>query len=211
MNFNLEEIFKVSVVLFAVIDILGSIPIILDIKRKAGNIHAFKATFVSLIIMLLFLFFGENLISIFGIGVAEFDRRGFVCFVLSCFGNDSRSQFLQARREGYEDSFYCPNSLSNHCWSWLYDLDHITPCRVRSGEYPRGDHPESHCGLCRPSINQSNQKNCWGKLAWPYFKRCLGLFCWQSPLNCSPAMFKNCLISLSHGEEAEILRCLGRA
>ena len=84
MNFNLEEIFKVSVVLFAVIDILGSIPIILDIKRKAGNIHAFKATFVSLIIMLLFLFFGENLISIFGIGVAEFAVAGsFVLFFLA--------------------------------------------------------------------------------------------------------------------------------
>ena len=86
MNFNLEEIFKVSVVLFAVIDILGSIPIILDIKRKAGNIHAFKATFVSLIIMLLFLFFGENLISIFGIGVAEFAVAGsFVLFFLAAW------------------------------------------------------------------------------------------------------------------------------
>jgi multiple antibiotic resistance protein len=84
MNFNLEEIFKATVVLFAVIDILGSIPIILDVKRKAGKVHAFKATFVSLIIMLLFLFFGEKLISIFGIGVAEFAVAGsFVLFFLA--------------------------------------------------------------------------------------------------------------------------------
>jgi len=84
MNFNLEEIIKATVVLFAVIDIIGSIPIILDVKRKAGNIHALRATFVSLIIMLLFLFFGEKLISIFGIGVAEFAVAGsFVLFFLA--------------------------------------------------------------------------------------------------------------------------------
>lgn len=84
MKFNLEEIIKATVVLFAVIDILGSIPLILDVKRKAGNIHAFKATFVSLIIMLLFLFFGEKLIGIFGIGVAEFAVAGsFVLFFLA--------------------------------------------------------------------------------------------------------------------------------
>jgi len=84
MNFNLEEIIKATVVLFAVIDIIGSIPIILDVNRKAGNIHALRATFVSLIIMLLFLFFGEKLISIFGIGVAEFAVAGsFVLFFLA--------------------------------------------------------------------------------------------------------------------------------
>lgn len=84
MKFSLEEIIKATVILFAVIDIVGSIPIILDIKKKSGKIHAFKASFVSLIIMLLFLFVGEKLINVFGIGVAEFAVAGsFVLFFLA--------------------------------------------------------------------------------------------------------------------------------
>ena len=52
MAFNLTEIISATMVLFAVIDIVGSIPIILDIKRKAGEISAFRASVVSLLIML---------------------------------------------------------------------------------------------------------------------------------------------------------------
>lgn len=84
MNFDLTEIMKATVVLFAVIDIIGSIPVILDVKKKAGDIHSGKASLVALIIMVAFLFLGEKIIGIFGIGVAEFAVAGaFVLFFLA--------------------------------------------------------------------------------------------------------------------------------
>lgn len=70
-------------VLFAIIDIPGSIPIILDIKAKTGDVHAGKATFVSLAIFLAFLIFGDKLLGIFGIDAGSFAIAGsFIIFLL---------------------------------------------------------------------------------------------------------------------------------
>ena len=84
MSFNWTEIFKASMVLFAVIDIIGSSPVILDIKKRAGDIHPGRASLVALGIMLLFFFIGEDLIGLFGIGIEEFAVAGaFVLFFLA--------------------------------------------------------------------------------------------------------------------------------
>ncbi|MDG1159591.1 MAG: MarC family protein [Flavobacteriales bacterium] len=84
MNFNFTEFFSASMVMFAVIDIIGSIPLLVDIKKKTGEINAKKATFVSLIIMVSFLFLGEGIIKLFGIEVHSFAVAGsFVLFFLS--------------------------------------------------------------------------------------------------------------------------------
>ena len=72
MNFSLTEILSATMILFAVIDIIGSIPIILDIKKKSGVVYPAKASFVALILMLLFLFVGEKLIIFIGIDVNSF-------------------------------------------------------------------------------------------------------------------------------------------
>lgn len=70
-------------VLFAIIDILGSIPIILDIKQKAGRISPLKITLVALAIMLGFLWIGEPLLGIFGVDISSFAIAGsFVIFLL---------------------------------------------------------------------------------------------------------------------------------
>ena len=74
--FSWPEIFSASLVLFAVIDIVGSIPIILDIKAKSGGVNAFRASFVSLIIMIGFLFLGESIINVLGIDVYSFSVAG---------------------------------------------------------------------------------------------------------------------------------------
>ena len=66
MNLNWTELLKSTMVMFAVIDIVGSIPFLLDIKRKAGDIHAERASLVALGIMLAFLFLGEGVINFFG-------------------------------------------------------------------------------------------------------------------------------------------------
>jgi multiple antibiotic resistance protein len=71
-------------VLFAVIDIVGSIPIIIDLKTKFGHIESEKASLVSGLIMIVFLFVGEELLKLIGIDVNSFAVAGsFVLFFLA--------------------------------------------------------------------------------------------------------------------------------
>lgn len=84
MQFSFIEVFAAFMVLFAIIDITGSIPIILGIKARTGNIDAMKVTLVSLGIFLAFLIFGEKLLNVFGIDVSSFAIAGaFIIFLLS--------------------------------------------------------------------------------------------------------------------------------
>jgi len=83
MHVNLVEIAAAFMVLFAIIDITGSIPIILDIKSKTGNVEPLKTTLVALAIFLAFLFIGSPLLGIFGIDVSSFAIAGsFIIFLI---------------------------------------------------------------------------------------------------------------------------------
>ncbi|GAA4849114.1 MarC family protein [Algivirga pacifica] len=80
---SVKEILSVSLILFSVIDILGSIPIIIDLRRKEGKIESLKATIIAGIILIAFLFLGEGLLRLFGLDVASFAIAGsFVLFLL---------------------------------------------------------------------------------------------------------------------------------
>lgn len=84
LRFDIVEILKVSMVLFAVIDIIGSIPIILSVKQKVGHIRAIEASWVSLAIMLVFLFIGNSILDIIGIQVGDFAIAGsIVLFIVA--------------------------------------------------------------------------------------------------------------------------------
>ena len=63
-------------VLFAVIDIVGNIPIIIDLRQKAGQIQSEKASLIAGFILVMFLFIGEQLLSIIGIDVHSFAVAG---------------------------------------------------------------------------------------------------------------------------------------
>ncbi|MGF1558895.1 MAG: MarC family protein [Flavobacteriaceae bacterium] len=76
LNFNLREIATASMVLFAVIDILGSIPIIISLRNKVGHIESEKASIVSAVIMIAFLFVGEKILKLIGIDVNSFAVAG---------------------------------------------------------------------------------------------------------------------------------------
>ena len=100
MNFSVTEILSATMILFAVINIIGSIPIILDIKKKSVVVYPAKASLIALILMLLFLFIGEKLILFIGIDVNSFAVAGsFVLFALAfemilgidIFNNDNSS------------------------------------------------------------------------------------------------------------------------
>ncbi len=78
-----NNILTVSLTLFAVIDVLGSIPIIIDLKRKMGKIESFKATIVSFVIMIAFLFLGERMLAMIGLDIASFAMAGgIVIFII---------------------------------------------------------------------------------------------------------------------------------
>ena len=76
MEFNLKEIFTATMILFAVIDIIGSIPIIIDLRQKVGHIQSEKASLVAMLIMILFLFLGSQILILIGIDVYSFAVAG---------------------------------------------------------------------------------------------------------------------------------------
>ena len=84
MELNFKEIVTATMVLFAVIDIVGSIPIIIDLRQKVGHIQSEKASIVAMFIMILFLFLGVQILNLIGIDVYSFAVAGsFVIFFLA--------------------------------------------------------------------------------------------------------------------------------
>lgn len=84
MQFSIKEIFTAFMVLFAVIDIVGNIPIVIDLRKKVGHIQSEKASIVAGVIMIMFLFLGQNILSLIGIGVNSFAVAGaFVIFFIA--------------------------------------------------------------------------------------------------------------------------------
>ena len=84
MELDIREIITDGMVLLAVIDIVGSIPIIIDLRAKHGHIESEKASIVAGIIMIVFLFAGEELLKLIGIDVNSFAVAGsFVLFFLA--------------------------------------------------------------------------------------------------------------------------------
>lgn len=83
-NISLAQIITVSLTLFAVIDMLGSIPILISLKTKMGDISAVQATIVSGALMLLFFFIGEQVLGFMGLDVSSFAIAGsIVIFILA--------------------------------------------------------------------------------------------------------------------------------
>ena len=76
MQLNFTHILSVSLILFSVIDILGSIPIIINLRKKSGTIYSGKATIVAGIIMIIFLFLGDKILGLLGIDVGSFAIAG---------------------------------------------------------------------------------------------------------------------------------------
>ncbi|EKY06047.1 MarC family protein [Capnocytophaga sp. oral taxon 380] len=84
MNFDVKEIISATMVLFAVVDIIGSVPIIINLRKKAGRIQSEKTAIVAGILLVLFLFIGKQLLNLFGVTVEAFAVAGaFILFFLA--------------------------------------------------------------------------------------------------------------------------------
>ncbi len=79
---NFKEIISVSLILFSVIDILGSVPIVIDLRKKLGHVQSGKATIVAGLIMIGFLFLGESILKLFGIDIGSFAIAGAIVMFL---------------------------------------------------------------------------------------------------------------------------------
>ena len=87
MNFNFKEILTATMILFAVIDIVGSLPIIISLREKAGHIQSEMASVIAAVLMIAFLFVGEQILSLIGINVNEFAVAGSLILFFLAFKN----------------------------------------------------------------------------------------------------------------------------
>ncbi|MCY7351663.1 MAG: MarC family protein [Cytophagaceae bacterium] len=76
VQIDFKEIISVSLILFSVIDVVGAIPVIIDLRRRMGDIHPASATLVAGGIMISFLYIGEGILKLFGVDVASFAVAG---------------------------------------------------------------------------------------------------------------------------------------
>ncbi|HUM46199.1 MAG TPA: MarC family protein [Chitinophagales bacterium] len=84
MHFDAKEIGAITMILFAVIDIPGGLPVLVDIQQKTGRLKSEQITLVSGIIMIVFLFIGESILNLIGIDIASFAVAGaFIIFFLA--------------------------------------------------------------------------------------------------------------------------------
>lgn len=83
-SFSIQDITTIALTLFAVIDILGALPLIINIKQKSSHLDAGWATIAAGALMIVFLFLGERLLGLFGIDVASFAVAGsIVIFIIA--------------------------------------------------------------------------------------------------------------------------------
>jgi multiple antibiotic resistance protein len=84
LQFDFSQILSTTMVLFAIIDILGSIPIVIELRKKAGHIQSEKAAIVATALMITFLFAGKTLLNVIGVDVSSFAIAGsFVIFAIA--------------------------------------------------------------------------------------------------------------------------------
>ncbi|HEX6916053.1 MAG TPA: MarC family protein [Chitinophagaceae bacterium] len=82
MNFNIDALLTVTFTLFAVIDVIGSIPLLISLKEKMGGIRSLSATLLSGALMILFLYLGEPFLSMMGVDVRSFAVGGSIVIFL---------------------------------------------------------------------------------------------------------------------------------
>ncbi len=102
MNFNIIQVTSAFMVLFAIIDIMGSIPIILNIKLKSKNVNPLRASLIAFFILVAFLFTGEGILRLFNVDIESFAVAG--ALVIFIFGMEMILDIELFRNKGPEGS-----------------------------------------------------------------------------------------------------------
>ena len=152
-NFNFQQILSAFIVLFAVIDIIGAIPIIIDLKDKGKDVNALKATLISFLLLLGFFYAGDILLRLFHVDIESFAVAG--AFVI--FRDDSRHRDFQesrANQGGYVGAAGIPVASR----SGIVHHFIIAPCGICQREYYRGVNIEYAMGIFRGSYDTEGGK-----------------------------------------------------
>lgn len=99
--FSVKEIASVTLILFSVIDIVGTIPVIIDLRKKlGGNIEEEKVTLVSGLIMFIFLFLGDSILQLLGVDIQSFAIAGGIIIFLLGLEMILDKHFFQPQTDG---------------------------------------------------------------------------------------------------------------
>lgn len=155
-NFNFQQILSAFIVLFAVIDIIGAIPIIIDLKDKGKDVNALKATLISFLLLL-----GSSTPGIYYSGFSMWTSsrlpwRRF-CDLPPIFRDDSRHRDFQesrANQGGYVGAAGIPVASR----SGIVHHFIIAPCGICQREYYRGVNTEYAMGIFRGSYDTEGGK-----------------------------------------------------
>lgn len=80
-----KTLLSVTLILFSVIDIIGSLPVIIALKEKGNKIEAGKASFISMFLMIVFLYIGDQVLKLFGVDVQSFAVAGAIILFFISF------------------------------------------------------------------------------------------------------------------------------
>ena len=76
LHFDFKDILTITMILFAVIDVIGAIPVVIKLRNEVGHIQSERATLVATVIMIVFLFVGEQILSLIGLDLPSFAIAG---------------------------------------------------------------------------------------------------------------------------------------
>ena len=130
-GFNFKEIGVATMVLFAVIDIVGTIPMIIALKEKTGKIYPLRTSLVALFILIGFLFLGESILGVIGVGINEFAVAGsFVLFLV----NGLRIAFFAVFNSIYPEHWDLAHDTSSYIFFYPVVLTFWYICTQMSSE-----------------------------------------------------------------------------
>ena len=152
-NFNFQQILSAFIVLFAVIDIIGAIPIIIDLKDKGKDVNALKATLISFLLLLGFFYAGDILLRLFHVDIESFAVAGaFVIFLLSL------EMILDIEIFKNQGGYVGAAGIPVASRSGIVHHFIIAPCGICQREYYRGVNIEYAMGIFRGSYDTEGGK-----------------------------------------------------
>lgn len=155
-SFDFQEFLSAFIVLFAVIDIIGSIPIILNLKQKGRNVNANKATGISFALLIGFFYAGDMMLKLFQVDIASFAVAGAFVIFSHVFGNDSGYRDIQESRS-YQGSDFSPLGFSVIGWCGSVYYVAFPTFGVCSCKYCCSLDIEYGLGLCSVEVDRSHR------------------------------------------------------
>ena len=124
MQFNFQEFLTLTFTLFAVIDVVGSVPMLISLKEKMGGINAWKVTLISGALMVLFFFIGKPFLNILGVDIKSFAVAGSIVIFILGLEMVLGIEFFKSEKECTVRNS-CSDCISINCRKWNTNNHHV--------------------------------------------------------------------------------------